>query len=833
MTASPQTDIRSIVSRLDRDCRHLISEAADLAYSRSHNVLSIEHVLAALCAPGNAALLATLRLTNFDVGVARTQLGNVLNTYETGYGLPPAISERLITLLRDALVEVSLSTTPLDLVSIAGLMRAVVRDEPTFTHLQRIAPLMEALRETGEANAAIAEQEATMRLTALRPALARYTVDLTAKAAAKEIDPVIGRDQEIAEVIQILLRRRQNNPILVGEAGVGKTAIVEGLAQRIVAGLVPQELKSVQLCSLDMGLLKAGAAMRGEIESRLKHLIAEVASSEHPVILFVDEAHTLVAASSQSETSDIANLIKPELARGTLRTIAATTWAEYKRHFEKDAALTRRFQTVKVDEPSTSVAEDILQGLTPALERHHGVRILQSAIGAAVRLSTRYIQSRQLPDKAISVLDTACARSVAALTAPASAIVRLEEHVGLLTTRVAALQQEHEWGLGTADAVQSVQAELETASQQLANARADFPSSSPEEAQPVLVTDADVANVIAQWTGVPSQQMLTQQYNLVAQLAQTLTQRIVGQPRAIKMISDRVRSFTVKLEDPGRPIGVFLLAGPSGVGKTETAHALAETFFGPSGITVINMSEYQEAHTVSKLKGAPAGYVGFGQGGVLTEAIRRRPYGLLLLDEIEKAHPDVLNLFLQVFDKGFVDDAEGLRIDFKNTLIILTSNAASELLEMSQDMPGSDDSPTSESLATETQLHERLQEHFSPAFLGRVQVVPYYGLGRDDLQSIVRMKLEVVARRFTSSYSKHLHFDDSILDEITQRCAAQSIGARWVDQYLSSNISARISAHVLEQLVLGHSIDDLDVSFAAGRVIVAASGRANVKGEVT
>jgi len=814
------TDIRSIVSRLDKRCRHIVSQAADLAYRNQHAVLDIEHVMASFCDAEDDPLLKDAVAAGFQVAAARARLKGLLLTFRSEGGLPPALSDRLVGALRDAWFRVSLEPGS-HAVSIEAFLRVVLSASREFSNLLIDAPelvkLVSVLQvgTTPPAARDAAQQDATVYSTLLK-----YTVDLTARAKAGDIDPILGRDAEISQVVEILLRRRQNNPILTGEAGVGKTAIVEGLAQRIAAGLVPQALKNVRICSLDMGLLRAGSAMRGEIELRIKAIIAEIATAEQPVILFIDEAHTLVAgAAGHGEQSDIANLIKPELARGTLRTIAATTWAEYKRYFEKDAALSRRFQTVRVAEPSAAVTEDILHGLLPVLQKHHGVYVMQSAVEAAVRLSSRYIQDRQLPDKAISVLDTACARAVAALTGPVNEEVGLRQRAELLAARLIALQRERAWtGLGD-NVIAAVQLDLNAIHANLGKAStfngacaatsapADCPPGgglpSEQSLPPVRVGSEDVASVIADWTGVPSQKMLLDQFTLAERLEEALAQRVVGQRAAIHIICDRVRAYSAKLEDPSRPIGVFMLTGPSGVGKTETAHALAEAFFGQAGITVVNMSEYQEAHTVSKLKGAPAGYVGYGQGGVLTEAIRRQPYGLLLLDEVEKAHPDVLDLFLQVFDKGFMEDSEGIVIDFKNTLVLMTSNAGSELLES---YGHSGDHGVNDLAALGPLLQKQLLQYFKPAFLGRTQVVPYFTLAESELRCIVTLKIRALSQRFEDSYREVLEFDPKVIDLVVAHCASRTIGARWIDQYISENILSRLSSYVLGCLSQGDPV---------------------------
>lgn len=818
--ATTTTDIRSLISKLDKSCRQIVSQAADLAYRHQHAVLDIEHLLAAFFDVEDEPLLKRAVAAGFHVADAQAGLKRLLQTFKSEGGMPPALSDRLVGALRDAWLAVSLKPGN-QTVSIEALLTVIMLNDRIYLRLLSDVPdliqLALALQEGAKPHSVreIDQQDASLYST-----LEKFTIDLTARAKAGDIDPVIGRDGEISQVVEILLRRRQNNPILTGEAGVGKTAIVEGLAQRIAAGLVPQALKNVRVCSLDMGLLRAGSAMRGEIESRIKAIIAEIATAEQPVILFIDEAHTLVtSAAGQAEQSDVANLIKPELARGTLRTIAATTWAEYKRYFEKDAALSRRFQTVRVGEPSAAVTVDILHGLVPVLQKHHGVYVMQSAVEAAVRLSSRYIQDRQLPDKAISVLDTACARAVASLTGPINEEVGLRQRVELLTVRLVALQNELIWtGLG-ADVIAAVQLELNAIQARLADASIVSLSSSDTLVQasncqinesltalpypPVRVGSEEVASVIADWTGVPSQKMLQDQFGLAARLEETLAHRVVGQKAAVHIICDRVRAYSAKLEDPSRPIGVFMLTGPSGVGKTETAHALAEAFFGKVGITIVNMSEYQEAHTVSKLKGAPAGYVGYGQGGILTEAIRRQPYGLLLLDEVEKAHPDVLDLFLQVFDKGFMEDSEGIVVDFKNTLVLMTSNAGSELLES---IGNSEEISVQDVIGLMPLLQQQLLRHFKPAFLGRTQVVPYFTLGETELRCIVKIKMHALCQRFQDSYREVLEFDNKVIDAVVAHCASRTIGARWIDQYISENILSRLSSYVLDCLSLGKSV---------------------------
>jgi type VI secretion system protein VasG len=809
-------DVRQLVSKLDRNCRHVFSMAADLAYGKRHVALDAEHVLFVFLDINDDPVIRRSVANGFDVSMAKTAVSGLLSLYQTDKALPPAMSDQIVDVLRSTWLSVSLESQN-GLIDIHSFVRNIMAHEAIFKRLSSAFPSIAILQKAFEISSENEPHtDKYLRINPLHSNLARFTVDLTERAKAGEIDPVIGRESEISQVVEILLRRRQNNPILTGDAGVGKTAIIEGLAMRVASGLVPKGLLDVRICSLDMGLLRAGASMRGEIEARIKGIIAEIATSDQPVILFIDEAHTLVAgAGSQGEQGDIANLIKPELARGSLRTIAATTWAEYKRYFEKDAALSRRFQNVQVAEPTLNVTEDILQALVPSLQKHHGVYILQSAVKSAVQLSSRYIQGRQLPDKAISVLDTACARAVASLTGPANEHLSLSRRKDLLTARLDALQMEFSLGLSTIDEVELVKKSLMDAQTILAgvveSVRNDI-SQKTDLYQP-RVGDEEVASVIADWSGVPSQKMLLDQRLLAVHLEVAMAKRVVGQKHALSMISDGVRSYAANLGDPSKPIGVYMLAGPSGTGKTETAHALAEAFFGNSCMTVVNMSEYQESHTVSKLKGAPAGYIGYGQGGVLTEAVRRQPYGILLLDEVEKAHPDVLNLFLQVFDKGFMEDSEGVSVDFKNILILMTSNAGSDFLES---IGSFKDRSIEEITPITEELRARLSKLFQPAILGRAQIVPYFPLEKDDIRSIVQMKLDSIKRRFDCTHAATLVFDSQVFERVVELCASSEIGARWIDQFISENILNRLSIYVLEKMASRTKIGSVRFSLLNG-----------------
>ncbi|QEL21319.1 type VI secretion system ATPase TssH [Bosea sp. F3-2] len=697
-------------------------------------------------------------------------------------------------------------------------------------------------------------------------ALDRFSQDLTAKARAGGMDPILGRDEEIRQVIDVLMRRRQNNPILTGEAGVGKTAIAEGFAQRVAAGDVPPPLRGVKVCALDIGLMQAGASMKGEFEQRLRSVIDEVQSSPTPVILFIDEAHTLIGAGGQAGTGDAANLLKPALARGTLRTVAATTWSEYRQYFEKDPALTRRFQPVLVEEPDVLRCCTMLRGLIGPMEKHHKVRISDAAIVAAVQLSHRYIPARQLPDKAVSLLDTACARvAISQSATPAAiedarvAISSLEQEKAALTAdvdlgtdsakrlgeieteiaekqeRLTALQAAWASELAIVEEIKALRAKLgekapgaeakAATAKQEANenvapetAEAEAPAAElaagPEEARAALnakfamlgeidpanrmiyahVDEQSVASVVSDWTGIPVGRMVKDEIETVLGLAETLNKRVVGQGHGIGMIAKRIETNRAKLDNPNKPIGVFMLCGPSGVGKTETALALAEALYGgEQNVITINMSEFQEAHTVSTLKGAPPGYVGYGEGGRLTEAVRRKPYSVVLLDEVEKAHPDVHELFFQVFDKGQMEDGTGRRIDFKNTLIILTSNVGTdEIMSMSANDAAK---PDPERMAVS--LRPALLKVFPPALIGRLVTIPYYPLSSDMLAGIVRLQLGRIGKRLAENHKATFAYDDAVVEHIVGQCNDPDSGGRMIDNIITNSMLPALSRAIL------------------------------------
>ncbi|AOJ65933.1 ClpV1 family T6SS ATPase [Burkholderia ubonensis] len=694
-------------------------------------------------------------------------------------------------------------------------------------------------------------------------ALARFAVDLTARARAGEIDPVVGRDGEIRQIVDILLRRRQNNPLLVGEAGVGKTAVAEGFALRIVAGDVPPPLRDVALYLLDLGLLQAGAGVKGEFESRLRGVIDEAMSGERPVILFIDEVHTLVGAGGAAGTGDAANLLKPALARGHLRTIGATTWSEYKQHIEKDPALTRRFQLVQVSEPEEDAALTMLRGLAAKLEAHHRVLVFDDALQAAVNLSHRYIPARQLPDKAISLLDTACARVAVSQHAVPAPVEDARRRIDGLRVERERIARECALGAGDAARLDEIDTALAAAQADLdrldarwhaerdaletivgaraalldgqtsdqtsdTSARADLQAklAGAQAALAALQGDAPlvlpavdahaVAAVVADWTGIPLGRMVRDETQAVLNLADTLGERVVGQRHAIELIAERIQTARARLADPAKPHGVFLLCGPSGVGKTETALALADTLYGGEHNAItINMSEFQEAHTVSTLKGAPPGYVGYGQGGVLTEAVRRRPYSVVLLDEIEKAHRDVHELFFQVFDKGWMEDGEGRAIDFRHTVILLTSNVGSErVMQLCRDPQRL---PDAQALAEA--LRAPLLGVFPAALLGRLTVVPYYPLTDALLARIVALQLRRIERRIDAHHGIRLHCADPATALIVERCRTIESGGRMVDAILTHTVLPRISQAILRATLDGRALAAIDVSAADGQFV--------------
>jgi type VI secretion system protein VasG len=873
-------DLKSVVARLTELGRRQLEAAAGLTLSRSHYNVEIEHLLLKLVETQGSDIAAILRKGGVDAGRVQAELTRALDRLRTGNARAPSLSPDIVTWLREAWLIASLDSGA-NRIRSGHLLAALLADETLSRTARDSAPSLlslpaEAVRRNLTDMAAGSEEAAQAEAAAGAPGapgaapsgdaprsggpLDQFCTDLTAQAKAGKIDPILGRDSEIRQMVDILTRRRQNNPILTGEPGVGKTAVVEGLALRIAEGDVPEALKKVTLLSLDLGLLQAGAGVKGEFENRLKGVIDAVKSSPTPIIMFIDEAHTLIGAGGQAGQNDAANLLKPALARGELRCVAATTWAEYKKYFEKDAALTRRFQVVKVDEPSEPLARAMLRGLVATLEKHHGVRILDEAVEEGVKLSARYIPSRQLPDKAVSLLDTACARvsmSQAAIPAPVEDRTR---RIELIATELAAIGREAATGTDHAARVAALEAErdkaqaelealnarwaeeralvarirelrtaAESASLQLIPAGEDAPPPADPEAlkrelaeassalkalqgeEPLVhpVVDGQaVAEVVATWTGIPVGRMVSDEINTVLNLQQKLMERVVGQDHALNAIAQAIRTSRAGLTDPRKPIGVFMMAGTSGVGKTETALAVAELLYGgEQNLTVINMSEFKEEHKVSLLMGSPPGYVGYGEGGVLTEAVRRRPYSVVLLDEMEKAHPGVQDVFYQVFDKGQMKDGEGRDIDFRNTVIIMTSNAGTDTIAKLCADP--DLAPDPE------QLREALQPDllkvFKPAFLGRCNVVIYYPLKDEILKRICVLKLRSIGRRMLESYGVPLEYDDAVPETIVSRCKEVESGARNIDNILSRTLLPELSSGILARLASGQEITRVHV----------------------
>ncbi len=888
--------LKTLISKLNDTSRRAAERAASLCMSRGNYEVDLEHFfLALLESPqGDFALLCK------RFGISATELQRDLETeigrFKTGNSRTPVFSQHLPVLLEHAWLIASLESHTtrirgahllLALLTEPGLSQLAYRGSKLFVKFKldelkhKLSELTEGSQEAGEsvrdadAPASSAEESAAEQgaVSGKTPALDQFTTNLTQRARDGKVDPVIGRDPEIRQCIDILMRRRQNNPILTGEAGVGKTAVVEGLALRIAQGDVPASLHGVEVHTLDMGLLQAGASVKGEFENRLKNVIDEVKKSPHPIILFIDEAHTMIGAGGQAGQNDAANLLKPALARGELRTIAATTWSEYKKYFEKDAALARRFQVVKVEEPSEPLAAAMLRGMAPLMEKHFNVRLFDEAITEAVRLSARYISGRQLPDKAVSVLDTACAKVALGQGATPSVIEDTQRHLDRLGAERKALERETSLGadhrprlielteqqaqlndkLGALKArweqektlvkeIRGMRASLDgqpvAAGKEEAatdgkpkSTKSSKPAAvalSPEQAAlqaklnelttlqgespmvPMQVDGTVVAEIVAAWTGIPLGKMVKDEIKTVLTLLPTLQERIIGQDHALEAVAQRVRTARANLEDPNKPKGVFMFVGPSGVGKTETALALADLLYGGErNMITINMSEYQEAHSVSGLKGSPPGYVGYGEGGVLTEAVRRRPYSVVLLDEVEKAHPDVLEMFFQVFDKGVMDDAEGREIDFRNTLIILTSNVGSQSIMHACLNKPPEDMPNAEALAE--QLRPQLYKAFKPAFLGRMKVVAYYPISDEVLAQIIRLKLGRIAARVAANHKAQFEYDDELVEAVLARCTEVDTGARAVDHILNGTLLPEIAESVLSRMAEGLAIARIKV----------------------
>jgi type VI secretion system protein VasG len=897
-----QIDLKQLIQKLNGSCRRSLEAAAGACVSRTNYNVEIEHWLAKLLDEPSGDLAAICRRFEIDTSRLSGRITRAIDQFKTGNSRPPALSPDLVRLVREGWLVASIEFAE-NAIRSGHLLGALLSDD-TLSRLafdisaefERIN--LDELRKNFSNIVADSSESAEMSVDSSparqgKPAkstgptktqaLDQFTIDQTERARRGDIDPVLGRDAEIRQIIDILMRRRQNNPILTGEAGVGKTAVVEGFAARIASGDVPPPLRTAAVRTLDLGLLQAGAGIKGEFENRLKSVIEETKASPTPIILFIDEAHTLIGAGGAAGQGDAANLLKPALARGELRTIAATTWAEYKKYFEKDAALARRFQAIKVDEPNEENAVAMLRGLVGMLEAHHGVRILNEAVVDAVKLSSRYISGRQLPDKAVSVLDTTCARIGLSQSAVPAAIEDCQRRIDHLKLSMEILEREaatgaahdealaeladekrlteHEFNQlnerwsrekelvaevqkialrlerrnGAPDAAQaepnaansgnhagkvsskdavSFAVELSSAERdqlrtQLTERRATLRSLQGE--LPLVYPFVDstaVAATIAAWTGIPVGRMLRDEINTVLNLKQLMEQSIVGQSHALEAISQRIRTSRANLSDPRTPIGVFLLAGTSGVGKTETAITLANLLYGgEQNMTVLNMTEFKEEFRVSALIGSAPGYVGFGEGGVLTEAVRRKPYSVVLLDEMEKAHPSVQDIFYQVFDKGMLRDGEGRDIDFKNTVIIMTTNAGTDLIKSLC----SDADTAPEPSAFAAAVFPELLKSFKPAFLGRVSIVPYYPLSDEIMKKIIRLKLGKVARRVRENHRAEFEYAPQVVETIAQRCTEVDTGARNVDNILSGTLLPELSAEVLSHMGQGQAFKRIEV----------------------
>lgn len=861
--------LKTLFAKLNDVSRGAMEEAAGLCLAKRQYEVDIEHLLLKLIDADDNDVLRIARHYELALDRLADQLDRSLETFKTGCTRTPALSPHITRLIERAWVIASIDQD-MGLVRSGHLLLALLSDQELRRVVSDSAPeldqldaddlrlnfedLLAASPEQQSVETAASQQTGKASGKGKRggktPALDQYTINLTANAREKRIDPVLGRDAEVRQMIDILTRRRQNNPILTGEAGVGKTAVVEGLALKIVAGAVPEALANVELRTLDLGLLQAGAGVKGEFEERLKNVIEEVKRSLHPIILFIDEAHTLIGSGGQAGQNDAANLLKPALARGELRTIAATTWAEYKKYFEKDAALARRFQVVKVEEPSEEVAIDMLRGLAGRMRDHHGVEVLDDAVVQAVRLSHRYISGRQLPDKAVSVLDTACARvALGQAVAPAQLedarqsrldleaeqtvlcherergesahderLAELDEQLAELSEQIEALEARWQQQRDSVATIREVEQQLaqagddaqrESAREALLEARQQLETLAGDEPLVHACVDGNaIGAVVAAWTGIPLGKMQRDEIDTVRRLPQLLAERVIGQDHGLVEIGKRISLSRAKLEDPNKPIGVFLLLGPSGVGKTETALALADTLYGGErNLVTINMSEYQEAHTVSSLKGSPPGYVGYGEGGVLTEAVRRKPYSVVLLDEVEKAHPDVLELFFQVFDKGVMEDGEGREIDFRNCVILLTSNVGTDWIM--QRCLGAEAYPDPEELVEE--MRDSLNAVFKPAFLGRLKIVPFYPVQGEVLTRIVNLKLARLAQRFEINHGAQLSFAPELSEHIAERCTQTDSGARSIDHLLTGALMPELAEQVLERMAEDTPIDSIQV----------------------
>ena len=851
-------DIKSLLLHLNTFCTNTLQSAAGLCVSRTHYEVTVEHFLVKLLDEPQSDWPLILRQFDMESGRAKKALEETLEEFKTGNAAKPVFSPLLLELVQEAWMIASIDLGEKSIRSGAILLAFLAK--PTFFASGRYVDLLKSIgreallaqfwnitkhsmEETGPSESSAEGGGREERApSGDGTALARFCQDFTQRARDGKIDPVFGRDHEIRQMIDILARRRKNNPICVGEAGVGKTAVVEGLALRIVEGDVPDLLQDVNLLSLDMGLLEAGAGVKGEFENRLKGVINEVKASEKPIILFIDEAHTLIGAGGSAGGGDAANLLKPALARGELRTVAATTWSEYKKYIEKDPALARRFQPVKLEEPSVETTTLILRGLKENYEKAHKVIVRDDAIIAAAELSDRYISGRFLPDKAVDLLDTSCARVKVNLTAKPDVLEDKERSIQALERAKAALERDRLNGIKIDEnMLAEVVGKIETLTGEAADLKdgwlkeqetahkvlelrdelhkqgdeteekkqkkglekelkkADKALQKMQGDKPLIRIEVNpdvIAKVVSDWTGIPLGKVLRDQAQNILNFEDMLKERIKGQDHVLAMISEVIKASKSGLKDPAQPMGIFLLVGPSGVGKTETGLSVADLLFGGErSVITINMSEFQEKHTVSRLIGSPPGYVGYGEGGMLTEAVRQKPYSVVLLDEVEKAHPDVLNLFYQVFDKGMLSDGEGRIIDFKNTVIFLTSNLATDVItEMTQ---GDEDLPDEVITAA---VRPILSQHFKPALLARMTAIPFYTLRGDAMKGIVRLKLKKLAERLMQNNKMELVYTPAVVDQITDRCTEVETGARNIDFILTGNIMPRMSQEILSHM---------------------------------
>ncbi|MBE4598990.1 type VI secretion system ATPase TssH [Vibrio navarrensis] len=848
--------LSALVEKLTPEAKGSLEQAAALASSRTHYSIEIAHWLLTMIQGAGSFELEMYRSFSVDLAKLQSDVQLQLEKFKTGCQTVPGLSSHTVTILQNAWMTATIAFEAQKIAPI-HLLHAFLSDDTLFAFSSSFSPELEkidpdALLQFSRNYVKSPQAEAANRKVSTQ-ALEQFTIDLTEQARAGEIDPVIGRDDEIRLMTDILLRRRQNNPILTGEAGVGKTAVVEGLALKIASGDVPPALKNVQIKSLDLALLQAGAGMKGEFENRLKNVVKEVKESPVPIILFIDEAHGLIGGGAQAGQGDAANILKPALARGELRTIAATTWAEYKKYVEKDAALTRRFQVVKIEEPTAELAVEMLRGLLNVMEHHHGVHITAEALKAAVTLSDRYISGRQLPDKAVSVLDTACSRVALSQNAVPGALDQKRKQrqmaenqlnqllneqsfgqshhqlIGELEVKISALhddiaQLESVWQRENeaVSAAKALRAEiLQQPSAEKAQQLVSIEKELAENPTPLVfshVNEALVAEIIADWTGIPLGKLKNDEVKAILNLQHHLCERVVGQDHALAKMAEVIKTARAQLNDESKPNGIFFLVGPSGVGKTESALAIAEQVYGSEeNITVINMSEFKEEHKVSLLLGSPPGYVGYGEGGILTEAVRRKPYSVILLDEMEKAHPGVQDIFYQVFDKGMIKDGEGRDIDFKNTIVIMTSNSGTDTtMELFQDPELAPDADT-----LKEALRDDLLKDFKPAFLGRVNVIPYLPLSRDVLIKIADLKISKIRKRIENNYKAETEICAKLIGSIVDNCNESGSGARALQTVIENRLLPKISDAILNAVLNDTPVDKVVIQGELGDLLVS------------